>query len=163
ATAFKWDKSLVYDDEDHKAVMTGGVIVDHRDDVTKEDAMRLTGDVVTAELEPVLAPATQPTTTPSTKPASNEPRYQLRRAPSRAAPARLPFQETDERPPCASTTSPSPPATSPKASTGTSPASTPRSSTRTTLGPSCSSAGPSSPSSPPANTRRTSLSASPKM
>jgi hypothetical protein len=74
ATAFQWSKSLVYDDAIHKAVMDGSVIIDHRDDVAKEDSMRLTGDTATAELEPMATPATHPATT---KP--SEPRYQVRK------------------------------------------------------------------------------------
>jgi lipopolysaccharide export system protein LptA len=75
ATAFQWSRSLVYDDASHRAVMDGSVVIDHRDDVQKEDSMRLTGDRVTAILEPLGAPpATQPAAT--TKP--NEPRYQVR-------------------------------------------------------------------------------------
>jgi hypothetical protein len=78
ATAFQWSKSLVYDDATHKAVMDGSVIIDHRDDVAKEDSMRLTGDTATAELEPVAAPPAAPTTrAATTKP--SEPRYQVRK------------------------------------------------------------------------------------
>jgi lipopolysaccharide export system protein LptA len=75
ATAFQWSKSLVYDDSTHKAVMDGSVIIDHRDDVAKEDSMRLTGDTATAELEPLAAGAT--TNPATTKP--TEPRYQVRK------------------------------------------------------------------------------------
>ena len=74
ATAFQWSKSLTYDDATHKVVMQGSVVIDHRDDVQKEDSLRLTGETVTAELEAV--PATQPIAA-TTKP--TETRFQVRR------------------------------------------------------------------------------------
>jgi hypothetical protein len=79
ATAFQWARSLVYDDASHQAVMDGSVVIDHRDDVQKEDSMRLTGDRVTAILEPLAPPpATQPTSIPAPTTKPNEPRYQVR-------------------------------------------------------------------------------------
>jgi lipopolysaccharide export system protein LptA len=75
ATAFQWAKSLIYDDSTHKAVMQGSVLIDHRDNVQKEDSMRLTGDTVTAELEP--AATTKPATRAATGP--SEEKFQVRR------------------------------------------------------------------------------------
>ena len=83
ATAFQWVKGLTYDDATHKAVIQGTVVIDHRDDVQKDDSLRLTGDVVTAELEPVAAmkPATMPATQGAGKPATQptEAKFQVRR------------------------------------------------------------------------------------
>ena len=78
ATAFQWANSLTYDDATHKAVMQGNVVIDHRDDAQKEDSLRLTGDIVTAELEPV---ATTKPTAATSQPA--ETRFQVRRITAR--------------------------------------------------------------------------------
>jgi hypothetical protein len=69
-TAFHWPIKFTYDDSVHQAVMTGEprnqVVVVHRDDSPKAQSFRLTGDVVTADLEEVAIP--QPTTKPATQP-----------------------------------------------------------------------------------------------
>ena len=78
ATAFQWSNSLTYDDATHKAIMQGNIVIDHRDDVQKEDSLRLTGDIVTAELEAV---ATTKPTTATSQPA--EPKFQIRRITAR--------------------------------------------------------------------------------
>src|SRR5437588_2693293 len=79
ATAFQWSKTLVYDDLSHRATMDGSVVIDHRDDIYKEDSMHITGDTVIADIEPappqpkasatMPAGATLPTATPATEPA----------------------------------------------------------------------------------------------
>jgi hypothetical protein len=91
STAFAWTKQFTYDDSVHQAVMEGDaarpVVVVHRDDSPKAQLFRLTGETVTADLEP--APATQPTTKPNgattkpngaaTKPTDLESKMQLKR------------------------------------------------------------------------------------
>jgi hypothetical protein len=58
-TAFQWTKSFTYDEGRHEAVMLGDeqspVRVVHQDDSPKAQIFRLTGQMVTAELEPVAA------------------------------------------------------------------------------------------------------------
>jgi hypothetical protein len=74
ATAFKWQKSMVYDDSTHQAVMEKDVIVNHMDNINKDNSMHLTADTVIADLEsapPTLVTktaATQATSKPMTKP-----------------------------------------------------------------------------------------------
>jgi hypothetical protein len=70
-TAFQWTKSFTYDEGQHQAVMTGDernpVVVVHQDDSPKAQLYRLTGQTVTADLEPASSlpgagmPATRPT------------------------------------------------------------------------------------------------------
>lgn len=88
-TAFHWPVKFTYDDSVHQAVMTGEphnqVVVVHRDDSPKAQSFRLTGDVVTADLEEVAT--TQPTSKPvsvattqaTTKPADRLSKVQLKR------------------------------------------------------------------------------------
>ena len=61
ATAFQWQDKLVYDDLLQQAVMNGGVIIDHRDDVQKEESIHLTADSATAELDSTSASGGQST------------------------------------------------------------------------------------------------------
>jgi hypothetical protein len=92
STAFAWTKQFTYDDSAHQAVMEGDaarpVVVVHRDDSPKAQLFRLTGETVTADLEP--APATQATTKATinsttkpngatTKPTDLESKVQLKR------------------------------------------------------------------------------------
>ncbi len=78
STAFAWSKQFTYDDAAHKAVMNGDasdpVVVVHRDDSPKAQSYRLTGETVTADMEP--APTTRPTTQASagatTKPSADQ-------------------------------------------------------------------------------------------
>jgi hypothetical protein len=84
STAFAWTKQFTYDDSVHQAVMEGDaakpVVVVHRDDSPKAQLFRLTGETVTADLEP--APTTQPSVKandPATKPADPESKVQLKR------------------------------------------------------------------------------------
>jgi hypothetical protein len=63
-TAFQWTKTFTYSEAQHQAVMTGDernpVIVVHQDDSPKAQTYRLTGSVVTADLEAApVAEATQ--------------------------------------------------------------------------------------------------------
>jgi hypothetical protein len=61
-TAFKWSKSLIYDDAQHQAVMNGDVVVVHNP-ITKEgEPFNLWADTLTAEMEadPSAKAATQP-------------------------------------------------------------------------------------------------------
>jgi hypothetical protein len=83
-TAFGWSKSFTYDDAGKVAVMEGTderpVIIAHRDDSADAKTFHLTGQVVTAEMEEVVASsdeatkrrsdeaATQASTKPTTKP-----------------------------------------------------------------------------------------------
>jgi hypothetical protein len=67
-TTFEWTKTFVYDDAAKQAVMTGDaakpVVVVHRDESVRAQLFRLTGDVVTADMEEVaVTPTTKPTTT----------------------------------------------------------------------------------------------------
>lgn len=88
-TAFHWPIKFTYDDSVHQAVMTGEanhqVVVVHRDDSPKAQSFRLTGDVVTADLEEVATtqPASKPvavaTTQATTKPADRLSKVQLKR------------------------------------------------------------------------------------
>jgi hypothetical protein len=88
-TAFQWSKTFTYDDAQHQAVMTGEdrnpVVVVHKDDSPRGQVFRLTGNTVTADLEPA-APTTRPTTMataaggPATRPAQpQEQKMQLKR------------------------------------------------------------------------------------
>lgn len=81
ATAFQWSKRLVYDDATRQVVLEGSlqdpVLIGHQD-AGKSDPMRLSGDTVIADLEP-LAPTTKPTTAlAASQPASNEPHFQVK-------------------------------------------------------------------------------------
>jgi hypothetical protein len=94
-TAFQWTQSFTYDEAQHQAVMRGDernpVVVVHQDDSPKAQVFRLTGNVVTAELESVQVggATTQAaggagavavaTTGPTTKPKEPQQRMQLRR------------------------------------------------------------------------------------
>jgi hypothetical protein len=79
STAFAWSKQFTYDDSAHQAVMTGDsadpVVVVHRDDSPRAQSYRLTGETVTADMEPA-PPTTRPTTQasatskPTTKPSA---------------------------------------------------------------------------------------------
>jgi hypothetical protein len=71
ATAFKWQKSMIYDDSTHQAVMEKDVVVNHVDNINKDNSMHLTADTVIADLEsapPTLIAKTAATTKPATKP-----------------------------------------------------------------------------------------------
>jgi hypothetical protein len=88
-TAFHWPKQFTFDNATHQAIMLGTereqVVVVHKDDSPKAQTFRLTGDIVTAELEEVAT--TQPTTKPAsagvaqstTKPTAPATKTQLRR------------------------------------------------------------------------------------
>jgi hypothetical protein len=93
-TAFQWTQSFTYDEAQHQAVMRGDernpVVVVHQDDSPKAQTFRLTGNVVTAELENVTVggattQAAQAGTRavaaagPTTKPKAPQDRTQLRR------------------------------------------------------------------------------------
>jgi hypothetical protein len=93
-TAFQWTQSFTYDEAQHHAVMRGDernpVVVVHQDDSPKAQMFRLTGNVVTAELESVqvggaTTQAAQASgsavaaTGPTTKPKEPQQRMQLRR------------------------------------------------------------------------------------
>jgi hypothetical protein len=93
-TAFQWTQSFTYDEAQHRAVMRGDernpVVVVHQDDSPKAQMFRLTGNVVTAELESVqvggaTTQATQASGSaiaaegPTTKPKEPQQRMQLRR------------------------------------------------------------------------------------
>jgi hypothetical protein len=60
-TAFQWTKTFTYAEAQHQAIMTGDernpVIVVHQDDSPKAQTYRLTGSVVTADLEAAPEPA----------------------------------------------------------------------------------------------------------
>jgi lipopolysaccharide export system protein LptA len=95
ATAFQWSKKLIYDDATRQVVMEGSlqepVMIDHREDVEKGEPVRLVGDTVVADLEPVAAapkPATAKPAAPNgaatnpaapAAPASNEPHFQIKK------------------------------------------------------------------------------------
>jgi lipopolysaccharide export system protein LptA len=71
ATAFKWQKTMIYDDSTHRSIMDGDVIIDHLDDLNKDNGMHMTADTVIADLMSApLAPVskTPATTKPTTKP-----------------------------------------------------------------------------------------------
>jgi lipopolysaccharide export system protein LptA len=81
ATAFQWQKSLVYDDATNRVTMDGSVVVDHRDlDVKKgaleEESMHITGERLIADIESPAeaaartAAALKASTQPTTKPAA---------------------------------------------------------------------------------------------
>jgi hypothetical protein len=74
ATAFQWVKSLIYDDASHRATMDGSVVIDHRDDIEKDDSMHITGDTVIADIEPAPPQPKTPAaaTGPATKPATTQ-------------------------------------------------------------------------------------------
>jgi hypothetical protein len=63
-TAFQWTKSFTYEEAKHQAVMTGDernpVVVVHQDDSPKAQTYRLTGSVVTADMEAAPEPAATP-------------------------------------------------------------------------------------------------------
>jgi hypothetical protein len=80
ATAFQWNRSLVYDQLAREAVMTGDVQVVHKPDSNGGQPFNLNGQTLTAYLEPDPAAATkpakptqpaQPAKTASTKPSSS--------------------------------------------------------------------------------------------
>ncbi len=52
ATAFQWSKSLVYDEANRRATMSGGVVVAHKPDGADQPPVRLTADDVTADFLP---------------------------------------------------------------------------------------------------------------
>jgi len=62
-TAFKWTKSLVYDQAAKEAVMSGDVEVKHWPDANGGQKFDLSGETLTAYLEPDPAAATKPAKT----------------------------------------------------------------------------------------------------
>jgi lipopolysaccharide export system protein LptA len=67
---FKWGKSLIYDESQKQVVMSGGVLVVRQEQDPKAAQTRMTGDTLTADVEPPPQPATKPTTKPAGAPAS---------------------------------------------------------------------------------------------
>lgn len=61
--AFKWDQNLIYEEAKKQVVMNAGVRV-VRQDPGATQLMILTGDQLTADVEPPPQPATKPTTAP---------------------------------------------------------------------------------------------------
>jgi hypothetical protein len=67
--AFAWQQSLNYDETKKQIVMLGGVQV-ARQDPGSETPMTLTGDTLTADIEPPPEPATKPAKSAATAPAN---------------------------------------------------------------------------------------------
>ncbi|HEV8291076.1 MAG TPA: hypothetical protein VGP94_04110, partial [Tepidisphaeraceae bacterium] len=65
ALAFQWNKSLNYDESKQQVVMLGGVQIVRQDQGT-DQKMTLTGDTLTADVEPPPQPATKPAAAPPT-------------------------------------------------------------------------------------------------
>src|SRR5205814_10404074 len=67
--AFAWNQSLNYDETRKLVVMLGGVQV-VRQDQGSDQTTTLTGDTLTADVEPPPEPATKPAKSPATAPSS---------------------------------------------------------------------------------------------